>query len=252
MLEVKDIAVSYGSRAVVDGVSFSLRAGEWLMIVGPNGAGKSTLISAMTGSAPCNGAAVYEGENLLAMKPAERAKRVGVLMQSNHPGYSFSVEEVVRLGRYAWRKGMFAGESGEDEDKVEQALLETGMVALRRQSVLTLSGGELQRTFLAQILAQDPKILILDEPANHLDLVYQQQVFELIKRWIQRSGRAAISVVHDLSLARTYGSHALLMQEGRVAGYGTIDAVMQPPSLEKVYGMDVYAWMHRMLGQWCE
>ncbi|HPV99490.1 MAG TPA: ABC transporter ATP-binding protein, partial [Oscillospiraceae bacterium] len=121
---------------------------------------------------------------------------------------------------------------------------------IRKQSVLTLSGGELQRTFLAQIFAQNPRLLILDEPTNHLDLVYQQQVFDLIRDWIHEGPRAVMSVVHDLSLARTYGTDALLMDQGRAAAYGSIDEVLSPDNLRSVYSMDVYGWMRKMLSQW--
>lgn len=250
MLEVRGLTVRYGSRPVVDGVSFALRPGQWLMIIGPNGAGKSTLVNALSGGAPAGGSVLFEGESLLAMKPGERARRLGVLMQSNHPGYAFTVEEVVRLGRYAWRGGLFGGEGAEDAAKVEAALADTGMAPLRGQSVLKLSGGELQRAFLAQLLAQDPRLMILDEPANHLDLVYQKQVFGLIRQWVGRSGRAAASVVHDLSLARAYGSHAMLMHEGKCVACGEINAVMTPEKLEQVYGTDVYAWMREKLEPW--
>ena len=115
---------------------------------------------------------------------------------------------------------------------------------------LTLSGGELQRTFLAQVFAQNPKLLILDEPANHLDLIYQKHIFSLIEAWLKQPGRAVISVVHDLSLAKKYGTHAVLMDRGRCAAQGKTDEVMTRERLEAVYGMDVYGWMRDLLGQW--
>ena len=121
----------------------------------------------------------------------------------------------------------------------------TGLTALRRASVLTLSGGELQRTFLAQVFAQNPKLLILDEPANHLDLIYQKHIFSLIEAWLKQPGRAVISVVHDLSLAKKYGTHAVLMDRGRCAAQGKTAEVMTRERLEAVYGMDVYGWMRR-------
>ena len=131
-----------------------------------------------------------------------------------------------------------------------QALSLTGLTELAGQSVLTLSGGELQRTFLAQLFAQNPKLLILDEPTNHLDLVYQKQIFALIQQWLKDSGRAVISVVHDLSLARAYGTHALLLDKSKAICYGTVGEVFQSELLNKAYGMDVRQWMQTMLGQW--
>ena len=124
------------------------------------------------------------------------------------------------------------------------------MLSLMQQSVLTLSGGELQRTFLAQLFAQNPKLLILDEPSNHLDLVYQRQIFELTREWLTHSGRAVISVVHDLSLAKKYGTHALLLHNGRIEAFDTADKVLTRANLNTVYSMDVYAWMQSQLTIW--
>jgi iron complex transport system ATP-binding protein len=115
---------------------------------------------------------------------------------------------------------------------------------------LTLSGGELQRTFLAQLFAQNPQLLILDEPTNHLDLVYQKQTFELIRKWIEKTGGAVISVVHDLSLAKAYGTDALLLDKGQVIASGRIDKVLTSEKLSHVYSMDVYKWMNKMLSGW--
>ena len=170
MLEVRGLTVRYGAFTIVDGLSFHVREGEWLMIVGPNGAGKSTVLGAVTQAVPYTGSVLLDGENVKKMKPAQRARKMGVLMQKNFAGYAFTVEEVVRLGRYAYAPGVLSGHGAEDTEAVEEALKRTGLTAQRGQSVLTLSGGELQRTFLAQVLAQRPRLLLLDEPTNHLDL----------------------------------------------------------------------------------
>ena len=251
MLKVENLSVAYGDLTILKDVSFSLEPGEWLMIVGPNGAGKSTLINAITGGVPAKGDVIFEGRNTRTMKPHELARGIGVLAQSHFVGYSFSVEEVVRLGRYAYAPSIFSRHSGE-EDAVRQALEQTGMWEQRRQSVLTLSGGELQRTFLAQTFCQDPRLLPLDEPTNHLDLVYQKQVFELIQDWLKQKGRAVVSVVHDLSLARAYGTRALLLDRGQVVADGPMDTVFSNEILDRVYRMDVRDWMLRMLDQWKE
>ena len=221
------------------------------MIVGPNGAGKSTLINAITGGVPAKGSVFFEGRNARTMKAHELARGIGVLAQNHFVGYAFSVEEVVRLGRYAYAPTIFSRRSGE-EQAVRAALEQTGLYELRHQSVLTLSGGELQRTFLAQTFCQDPRLLLLDEPTNHLDLVYQKQVFELIQKWLKQEGRAVISVVHDLSLARAYGTRALLLGHGRVMADGPMERVFSDEVLNRVYGMDVRDWMIRMLAQWKE
>ncbi|MDO4572890.1 MAG: ABC transporter ATP-binding protein, partial [Clostridia bacterium] len=207
MLEIRNLRVAYGALTIVDGLSFRARENGWLMIVGPNGAGKSTIISAVSQSAPYTGEALVDGRDLRRMRHAERARTLGVLTQNHAVGYAFSVGEIVELGRYAYSRGRL---NAEDRRRIDEALEMTGLADRRRQSALTLSGGELQRAFLAQAFAQDPRILLLDEPTNHLDLVYQKQIFSLIDAWRRAPGRAVVSVMHDLGVARRYGTEALL------------------------------------------
>ena len=116
--------------------------------------------------------------------------------------------------------------------------------------MLTLSGGELQRVFLAQLFAQNPRLLLLDEPTNHLDLVYQKQIFSLVRDWLSKGERAVVSVVHDLSLARMYGSRGVLLDHGKIAAAGSAAEVFRPETLNAVYHMDVADWMRTMLSQW--
>ena len=137
-----------------------------------------------------------------------------------------------------------------DSDKVEQALRMVGLWEMRRQSALTLSGGELQRAFLAQLFVQDPPLLLLDEPTSHLDFNYQIQTLELLDRWRQEEGRAIVSVMHDLSLARKFGSHALLLNKGVAHGFGPLEEILDDQHLNDVYGLDVRRFMKTLLEQW--
>jgi iron complex transport system ATP-binding protein len=250
LLEVNNLSVRYGALTILDDASFSLDEGRWLMIVGPNGAGKSTIVNAVSQGVPYTGEIRYMGRDVKRYRSHELAKNIGILSQSHFVGYAFTVGSVVRLGRYAYAPGVFSGNRAEDERMVEKALELTGMTDFVDQSVLTLSGGELQRTFLAQLFAQDPRVLILDEPTNHLDLVFQKQTFELIQSWLKTPGRAVVSVVHDLSLAKAFGTHALLLDEGKTLVSGTTEEVFTPEHLNKAYEMDVSEWMRTMLKQW--
>lgn len=250
LLNVKNLSVYYGQKAIVDDVSFSLSEGDWLMIIGPNGAGKSTIVNAISQGAPYTGEVRLLEKDVRRYRPHELAKLVGVLAQTHAMGYGFTVGSVVRLGRYAYAPGPFSAGHAEDEAAVARALELTGLTRIVDQNVLTLSGGELQRTFLAQLFAQNPRVLLLDEPTNHLDLVYQKQVFELISEWLKTPGRAVASVVHDLSLARAYGSHALLLDGGKTLSYGKIGDVFSPEHLNQAYKIDVSAWLNGLLAQW--
>ena len=250
MLKAENVTVQYGEHTVVDHLSFQLHEGQWLMLVGPNGAGKSTLIETISQGVPYTGSISLEGRDIRRFKAAQLARWIGVLSQKNMVGYAYTVEEVVGLGRYAYTSGFLSARDDDGNERVEQALEAAGLTELRHASVLTLSGGELQRTFLAQVFAQNPQILILDEPVNHLDLVYQKHIFSLIQDWLRKPGRAVMSVVHDLSLAKKYGTHAIVLNRGQCAAQGKMEDVLTPQRLQSVYDMDVYQWMRDMLEQW--
>ncbi len=250
MLSASHITVRYGDREAVSDLSFTVSEGQWVMLIGPNGAGKTTLLKAIGRGVPCTGECRWEGEDLRRMAAGQVARRIGVLAQHHVLSCDYTVEEIVSLGRYAYRGGLFSGGDPDGEARIGQALALTGMEPFRHTSVRHLSGGEMQRVFLAQVFAQDPRLLLLDEPANHLDLQYQQHIFGLIREWLRGPGRAVLSVVHDLSLARRFGTHGILMDHGRCAAQGEIGAVMTPETLSGVYGMDVYAWMRELAAPW--
>ena len=252
MLDADRLTVQYGRLKILNNVSFSVKAGQWLMIAGPNGAGKSTIINAVSGGAAYSGKIHLDGRDIKRYKPYERARIMGVLSQINLVGYAFTAEEIIRLGRYAYAPGIFSRQTDEDSASVAKAVEMTGLQPILKQSALTLSGGECQRVFLAQILAQNPRLLMLDEPSNHLDLVYQKQIFSLLKDWLQTPGRAIVSVVHDLSLAMAFGTHALLIDKGEVQAYGRIGDVLTAGHLNAVYRMDVLGWMRGLMSVWPE
>ena len=154
MLSVNDLHVSYGDFSVLRNIGFSVQPGDFLMIVGPNGAGKSTLLGAIAQSVPYSGEILWDFTDVAKMKPGLRARTMGMLAQRNDVRYAFTVEEIVRLGRYARARGFLSRPDPEDNQKVEDALSQTCLLEIRDQSALTLSGGELQRAFLAQLIAQ--------------------------------------------------------------------------------------------------
>ncbi|NLV86975.1 MAG: ABC transporter ATP-binding protein [Clostridiales bacterium] len=250
MLKVENLGVSYGDLKILDGLSFTLEQGQWLMIAGPNGAGKSTVLRALSRGCRYTGQISLKGRDIKRFKPHILAQKLGFLSQRHEVTYPFKVREVVALGRYAHSKNALYGGAAGDEEKVSEALSLTGLSELAEKSVLELSGGELQRTFIAQLFAQDPDIIVLDEPTNSLDLIYQKQVFQLIEGWIKKEGRAVISVVHDLSLARLYGTKAILLDRGRVVAMGQPEKVISEKYLNPVYSMDVSGYMREILSTW--
>ncbi len=250
LLEVNGLSISYADKRVVDNISFSLDEGEWLMLIGPNGAGKSSVVNAISRGVAYSGEIRYRNEDIKRFRAYEIARHLDVLSQTHAVNYPFTVSEVVRLGRYAYTPSFFKDKCECDEEAVQNALKLTGMMEYAERSVLSLSGGELQRTFLAQLFAQDPNVLILDEPTNNLDLSYQKETFGLLEGWLKKGERAIISVVHDLSLAKAYGTKALLLNEGKKLDYGEMDKVFSPDNLQRAYNMNVSAWMRELLSVW--
>ena len=250
MVIVQNLSVRYGAKTAADGIGFHASAGEWWMVVGPNGAGKSSLAGALTRTVPYTGAAFLDKREIREYSGREFARKVGMLSQNNSNVYAFTVEEVVSLGRYAWRNRYFGDPDAEGKDRIQEALEATGLAEMRHRNMLSLSGGECQRVFLAQVMAQDPQVMILDEPANHLDLPFQQQLFGMIRTWLETPGRLAITVTHDLSIAKRYGTHALLMSGGKSVAQGRVQEVLTPGNLEQAYDMDIYGWMRELLKEW--
>ena len=246
MLALRNVTVRYESTPALADLSFSLHEGDWLMIAGPNGAGKTTLLNAIAGAVKYTGKVLFKDSDVRGFSSTELAQHIGFLAQESLLQYPFTVGEVVRLGRYAYRHASAQAE----ESILSDALELTGLSELRDRSVLTLSGGEQQRVFLAQLFAQDPQIMILDEPTSHLDLKYQKQIFTLVDEWRKTPGRAVISVVHDLSFVKAFGTHALLLKEGRAVASGPKKDVLTAETLQAAYDMDVAAWMKELLDVW--
>lgn len=251
MLRVQNLGVAYKDYEAVRDVSFELHPGEWLMLIGPNGAGKSTIIKAVSQSLKYNGEVTLDGQDISKLHARQLAKKMAVLQQSHAVGYAFTVEQLVRFGRYAYTSA-FSRVDTQGERLVEEAIDVCCLSRIRHQNVLTLSGGELQRAFLAQAFAQDAPLLLLDEPASHLDMAYQQTLFELVETWRKHDKRAVLSVVHDVQMARRYGTHALLLKDGRVTASGIVDDVFTRGNLQTVYAMDVNAWLSWLHAPWLD
>ena len=249
-IEAKDLGVCRNGQTLISGVSFTLQAGDWLCVAGPNGAGKSTLLKALIGEWPHTGLLSLDAQPLSGFRPRERARLLGMMGQASFGQFSFTVEEVVRMGRYPYRQGFLHGGDPDEAEAVERALEDAGLTGLRNRSVLTLSGGEQQRCALAQALCHQPHVLMLDEPSNHLDLNYQKELYAITDSWRQRTGRAVITVLHDLSAARRYASQALVLTDGCPLACGPPDEALSDDALRDAWQMDVSAWMREMAGVW--
>lgn len=239
-------SVRYGDAEVLKPLSLEMHPGEFIAIAGPNGAGKSTLLSLLAGlTAPTSGTCCLLGRKAHEWKRRDFARRVAVVQQADRPEFPFSAGEVVAMGRMPHQKGMY--ESAEDHAVVDQALHATGTAAFRDRDVATLSGGERQRILLAAALAQEPEVLLLDEPATHLDLQHQVELQRLLAE-LSRKGLLIVCVTHDLNLAAAYASRMILLHEGRLRADGAPSQILRSNLLEEVFQVQVELH-HRASGQ---
>ena len=227
-----------GGFALAD-VSFSIAAGEVFGVIGPNSAGKTTLLRLLTRVvAPGRGEVRLQGRPLRQLAHAELARRVAVVPQDAPRPFPFSVEQLVLMGRYPHGPGRFF-ESGEDRALARAAMAATGVLELAALPLEQLSGGERQRAMLARALAQQPLLLVLDEPTSHLDLRYQAETAALIQRVNAERGMTVLLVSHDLNLAAEVCDRLLLLSRGRVACLGTPAEVLRRETLQRVFGCEV-------------
>lgn len=252
MLKVEHLTCGYGGAPVVKDLSFEVPAGGRLCILGPNGCGKTTLLRALAGLLPHEGKVTAEGRNLAAMDRRQLARTVALLSQISSVYFSYTVYETVLMGRYAHQTGgAFSGPGPEDRAIALECMERTGVADLRDRQVTELSGGQLQRVFLARTFAQQPRIILLDEPTNHLDLKYQVELVQELKAWAAGEGRCVVGVLHDVNLALDLADLFLLMEEGRARYFGPA-AEFDPAALNRVYQMDVGGYMRRSLQRWEE
>jgi iron complex transport system ATP-binding protein len=236
MLSVEGLSKRYGEQVVLQDIQFEVGRGVFLSILGPNGCGKSTLIRLLAGiERPDTGQVRLEGKPVLAYRRKELARKVAVVRQEGLPPLPFSVQEVVMMGRFAYQRWL-QSPTPEDERVVEQILEQTGLIHLRHKPLEQLSGGERQRVAIAQAMAQQPRLLLLDEPTTFLDIGYQIALLNLIRQWQTGCGLTVIAVLHDLNLAALYSQQLILMHQGRVRCFGSLQEVLTEPLIREVYG----------------
>ncbi len=228
-----------GRPFALAGLSLALAEGEILGVIGPNSAGKTTLIRLLTKVlAPTRGTITLDGVALAVLTRAAVARHIAVVPQDVPQGLPFTVEQLVLMGRYPHAPHRFF-ETDEDVAIARDAMTATSVLDLAGTPVGSLSGGERQRVVLARALAQRPRLLILDEPTAHLDLRYQVECVELLRRVNREQGTTVLLVSHDLNLAGELCDRLLLLADGRIARLGTPDEVLEGRLLADVYGCAV-------------
>jgi iron complex transport system ATP-binding protein len=246
LLSAEGVTVRIGERDIVRDVAIEVRTGEIVGLVGPNGAGKSTLLRALAGAHHTSGDIRLLGSPLHAVDRRERARLVAVVEQLPEAPPTMTVGELVALGRYP-HLGLLRRPSAHDHDVVREAMRRAGCDALAERALGTLSGGERRRAFIARALAQEARLLLLDEPSANLDAEAQATLFELL-RMLASEGAGMLVVVHDLTSAAASCDRMVLLHHGQVLASGTPREVVTPEHILAAYGPHVAVLPHPVSG----
>lgn len=251
MITLRNVRAGYGGREILHGISFDVNDGESLSVIGPNGCGKTTLLRVIAGTLEFTGDILIDGIDIRKIGHKALAKRIAMLPQITQLYFNYTVYDTVMMGRYARQTGgLFGGISEEDRFIVDDALKSVGLSEVKDREAGTLSGGQLQRVFVAKILAQNPDALLLDEPTNHLDLNHQVELVRFLSTWSRSEKKIVIGVMHDINLAALLSDNALLMENGSISAYGKSAEVFSSRALEKAFKMDVASYMLETLRKW--
>ena len=249
LFELDRVNVSLNSARILNGISFEIRAGEFLGVIGPNGSGKSTLLRTMAGVlTPLSGSVRLDGSEVARIHGRQLARRLAIVPQDNPIAFDFTVQEIVLMGRSPHLR-RFEIEKGRDAEIAVDALRRTNLLHLADRSIGTLSGGERQRAMIARALAQQTDILFLDEPTAHLDINYQVEILDLARRENAENGKTVVVVLHDLNLAAEFCDRLIMLSEGSVFAAGSPEEVITRENVQQVYGTSVWVRKHPTSGR---
>ena len=247
-LQIKGVSFRYDSIPALEEVTFEVAGGELLGIIGPNGSGKTTLLRCLNRTlSPLAGAVLVDGHDVARWSRREIARQMGLVPQNTAITFPFTVLEVVMMGRHPHQRLLGVG-SEQDIAIVKESLRQTKTLHLAARPITGLSGGERQRVIIARALAQEPRILLLDEPTSHLDINHQLEVLELVRRLTDERELVTVLTSHDLNLAARYCDRLLMLERGRVYALGTPDEVLTPANIRRVYRVEAEVHRHPATG----
>jgi iron complex transport system ATP-binding protein len=247
-LKIENISFRYQSEMVLNGIKLEIKENDFWGIIGPNGSGKSTLLKTMNGILrPQEGIVTLKGWEMARLTRSAIARELAAVPQDTTVGFNFSAEEVVAMGRTPYLT-RFQKESEKDREIVQKAMELARCWELKKRYVNELSGGERQRVILARALAQEPRLLLLDEPTSQLDISFQTEIFDLLNRLNREQGIAIIAVLHDLNLSAQYCKKLLLLKKGKIFAVGSPAEVITRENIRRVYQTKVLIENHPLSG----
>ncbi|MCW5720939.1 MAG: ABC transporter ATP-binding protein [Devosia sp.] len=239
-IDVRDLSLSYGKVNVLQSLSLPIERGKITVLAGPNGCGKSTLLRAIRRlHKPTSGGIYLEEVDISRLGDKALARQIGLLAQSPSAPEDMTVEELVRLGRYP-HQSMLQPWSPDDASALESAMSGTGVSSLRQRRLGSLSGGQLQRVWIAMVLAQQTDVVCLDEPVNHLDMAHQLDCLDLVRQLKNAFGRTVVLVLHDLNLAARYADHLVFLRDGAIAASGSPEELMTEANIARVFDVNAH------------
>lgn len=238
ILEACDLKLQYGSDVILENMNFAVQKPQIISIIGPNGSGKSTLLKALGRLlTPSHGTVYLDGQAIQNLPPSQTARKLAILPQSAAAPSDMTVYDLVKYGRMPYQK-LFATLQKEDFAAIEEALRSTGMFDKRNRSLAALSGGERQRAWLAMALAQQPDILLLDEPTTYLDIHHQLELMQLVQRLYEELQITVIMVLHDLNHAARFSHRLVAVKDGRILADGSVDMVFTSDNIRRLYNVE--------------
>ena len=247
MIEANKLSFSYGNKKILNNISFKIFANDRLCIIGPNGSGKTTLLKSLCNILDFQGSIFIDNRNI---KDIEVYKTVAFMSQISEIYFDYSVFDTVMLGRYAsFKDKIFSMPDKKDKEIVLECLEKVKIIHLKDKSINRLSGGELQKVFLARVFAQNPKIILIDEPANHLDLNSQIELIYNLKEWASKEARGIVAVMHDINNVFNFANKILLLNRGEILYFGDSER-FNFELLNKIYNVDVAEYMKNSLKKW--
>ncbi|WP_270940430.1 ABC transporter ATP-binding protein [Romboutsia lituseburensis] len=250
MLEVKELYCGYDNNDIIKNVNFEVKKGENICIIGPNGCGKSTLLKSIANIIDYKGSIKIDGKEVNTFNRKELATKVALMSQISQIYFPYTIYETVSLGRYAYLKGPFQSLKGEDRDIVIDSIEKVGLYDIKDKMISELSGGQLQRVFLARTFAQNPEIILLDEPTNHLDLKHQIELLQHLVIWARDNNKIVVGVLHDLNLVQYFSDNVIMVSKGEIVAKGKPKEVLRSEKLKQVYDIDVKKFMVEVLKKW--
>lgn len=239
-IETQNLSGGYDNKIIIHEINLTLNRGEWLSIIGANGSGKSTFLKLINKIlTPSQGHIFLDGKSMQTLPPNVVARKMAILPQQQTIPMGLTVEQLVGLGRTPYQAWWQWELTKEDRKKVKEAIIKTQLEAFCDRPVTALSGGEKRRAFLALALAQNPQVLLLDEPTTYLDIHYQLQLLELLKKLQIEQQLTIITVLHDINLATRYSDRLALLKQGKLYTVGEPDKVLKFNILREVFDIEV-------------